>query len=64
MRWAQEMAWVAPDVTVHTVMLDEVPELTGTLEIQTVPVMFFNHVRTDGPLNEWMMAARLNALNP
>lgn len=40
-------------------MLDDVPQLTGTLNIQSVPVTYVGPTRIDGPINEWVLAQRL-----
>lgn len=47
----------------HAVMLDQVPTLTGRLAIQTVPVMFFNSRRVDGPMDEWMLVSRAQTVS-
>ena len=58
MRLVAEIAIVAPTVTTHAVMLDQIPALTGKLGIHSVPVVFLNNQRVDGPINEWVLISR------
>ncbi len=44
-----------PRVTVHAVMLSSCPSLVDALHLNTVPIVFINQTRLDGPLNEWVL---------
>ncbi len=46
-------------VTAFVIMLDAVPELTGRLDIHTVPVIFVEQRRVDGDQNEWLLAEQV-----
>ncbi len=59
MRLAHGMALAHSGLTSIAVMLDSLPTLTGLLDIRTVPVVFIEHQRRDGPVTEWTL---LNAL--
>lgn len=48
-----------PAMTVHVVMLSACSDLIGSLAIQTVPVVYLNQTRLDGPLNEWVLLNHL-----
>lgn len=49
-------------MTVHAVMLDQTPALVQTLAIATAPILWVNDLRLDGPVNEWVLIARLEAM--
>lgn len=53
-----------PLVTVTAIMLDAAPELIPQLGLQTVPVVFWNASRRDGPLLEWAMPGLWEASAP
>ena len=49
------MALISPHITSTAVMLDAIPTLTGVLALKTVPVIFIEGRRVDGPINEWVL---------
>lgn len=53
------MALSNPFIAVYVVMLDAVPELTGRLDMQTVPIIFIEQRRIDGDQNEWILAQQV-----
>lgn len=53
------MALSNPFIEVYVVMLDAVPELTGRLDMQTVPIIFIEQRRIDGDQNEWILAQQV-----
>lgn len=44
------------------VMLDAIPELTGQLNLTTVPIVFVGDRRYDGPMNEWVLAQQVRLM--
>ncbi len=44
------------------IMLDAKPELTGALNIHSVPVVFVQQTRYDGPINEWVLAEHIRRI--
>ncbi|NMP21927.1 hypothetical protein HIJ39_06120 [Sulfobacillus sp. DSM 109850] len=53
------MALTTPAIFASAIMLDAFPELTGQLNIMTVPVIFVGQRRYDGPMNEWILAQQV-----
>lgn len=53
------MALSNPQIWAVAVMLDAMPELTGRLDIRTVPATFVEQRRFDGPTNEWILAEQV-----
>ncbi len=53
------MALLEPRIYSVAVMLDRIPELTGRLNITTVPVIYIGGRRYQGPMNEWIFAQQV-----
>jgi hypothetical protein len=51
----------APQLSAHIVSLEMAPELVERLAMQAAPVVYFGNQRREGPLNEWVMLASLEA---
>ncbi|MCY0878879.1 MAG: hypothetical protein OWU84_08065 [Firmicutes bacterium] len=51
-----------PGLLSIAVMLDSRPTLSGALNLSTVPVVFVNQRRHDGPITEWSLLHWLCAL--
>jgi hypothetical protein len=56
------MALGYPTVMAVVIMLDAKPELTGALNIHSVPVVFVQQTRYDGPINEWVLAEHIRRI--
>ncbi len=61
-RWAHAMALYQPKIISVAVMLDACQELTETLQISWVPVIFVGSVRVDGTADEWRLSQRVTAI--
>lgn len=59
MRVAHGMALASGLITSVVVMVEQEPDLSDKLNLQTVPVTFLGQSRLDGPQNEWILAQRL-----
>lgn len=56
------MALENPHIYSSAIMLDAIPDLTGRLDIKTVPITFIEEHRFDGPLNEWIMVQQVDRI--
>ena len=64
MRLAGGIALANPRVAVTAIMLDAAPELIPQLGLNTVPVVFWNTARRDGPVLEWAMPGLWESSRP
>lgn len=53
------MALADPGIFASAIMLDAIPQLTGEIQVTTVPVVFVGERRYDGPMNEWILAQQV-----
>lgn len=61
MRLVGEAALRAPRLAAHIVSLEMAPELVERLAMRAAPLVYFGEQRREGPLNEWVMVASLEA---
>lgn len=64
MRLVGEATLRAPRLVAHIVSLEMAPELVERLSMRGAPLVFFGGQRREGPLNEWVMMASLEAGEP
>ncbi len=61
-RWAHAMALYQPKIVSVAIMLDACWELTKSLKVASVPVIFIGCHRIDGIVDEWTLGQRVSAV--
>lgn len=55
-RVVHAMALLSAQLYSTAIMLEDIPDLIGTLSLNRVPVLFINQRRHEGAMNEWIVA--------